>query len=40
MCGEKKVYGENYPRPVPDIENGEEVYIKPHAFLQGDKIDS
>ena len=23
---ENEVYGENYPRPLPDIENGEEVY--------------
>ena len=23
---ENKVYGKNYPQPLPDIENGEEVY--------------
>ena len=23
---ENKVYGENYPQPLPDIESGEEVY--------------
>ena len=23
---ENKVYGEHYPRPLPDIESGEEVY--------------
>ena len=23
---ENEVYGENYPRPLPDIESGEEVY--------------
>ena len=23
---ENKVYGENYPQPLPDIKNGEEVY--------------
>ena len=23
---ENEVYGENYPQPLPDIENGEEVY--------------
>ena len=23
---ENEVYGENYPQPLPDVENGEEVY--------------
>ena len=36
---ENEVYGENYPWPVPDIENGEEVYkveqILKHGRGQG-----